>query len=256
MALIKCAECGKEISDKSKKCIHCGNPIVSIQEEDGTQKVELTGLDIKGKNLKKTIVSLIIILVVVVGGIFVYNLIQTQADEVKLLEETKEAEAKLLDETNTFIENVDEVRTLMLLGAIESETVSSLIHDIWYNTIFKVLDNRTEKYTTGFNTDFNTSLSRYFNSKEYTDAMLNIDQNQESVKELMKKLQNPPEGLENLYTTITELHEVYLTQCNNASSPTGSLQSYTASINESASTFMNLYEILETQIPDITNMKK
>lgn len=27
MALIKCSECGKEISDKTKKCIHCGNKI-------------------------------------------------------------------------------------------------------------------------------------------------------------------------------------------------------------------------------------
>lgn len=28
MALIKCPECGKEISDKSEKCIHCGYPLV------------------------------------------------------------------------------------------------------------------------------------------------------------------------------------------------------------------------------------
>ena len=27
MALIKCDECGKEISSKAKTCIHCGNPI-------------------------------------------------------------------------------------------------------------------------------------------------------------------------------------------------------------------------------------
>lgn len=27
MALIKCSECGHEISDKSSQCIHCGNPI-------------------------------------------------------------------------------------------------------------------------------------------------------------------------------------------------------------------------------------
>lgn len=27
MTLIKCEECGEQISDKSKKCIHCGNPI-------------------------------------------------------------------------------------------------------------------------------------------------------------------------------------------------------------------------------------
>lgn len=25
--LIKCPECGKEISDKSKQCIHCGYPL-------------------------------------------------------------------------------------------------------------------------------------------------------------------------------------------------------------------------------------
>lgn len=27
MALIKCVDCGKEISDKSEFCIHCGCPI-------------------------------------------------------------------------------------------------------------------------------------------------------------------------------------------------------------------------------------
>jgi len=27
MALIKCSECGKEISDKAKMCVNCGNPI-------------------------------------------------------------------------------------------------------------------------------------------------------------------------------------------------------------------------------------
>lgn len=27
MVLIKCPECGKEISDKAEKCIHCGCPI-------------------------------------------------------------------------------------------------------------------------------------------------------------------------------------------------------------------------------------
>ncbi|MBE6650700.1 MAG: zinc ribbon domain-containing protein [Ruminococcaceae bacterium] len=26
MAIINCKECGKEISDKARKCTHCGNP--------------------------------------------------------------------------------------------------------------------------------------------------------------------------------------------------------------------------------------
>lgn len=33
MALINCPECGKEISDKSKACIHCGYPIENNEQE-------------------------------------------------------------------------------------------------------------------------------------------------------------------------------------------------------------------------------
>ena len=67
MALIKCPECGKEISDKAENCIHCGYPIASlgkekyatdqytvILESSGVNKVkiikivrEITGIDLK-----------------------------------------------------------------------------------------------------------------------------------------------------------------------------------------------------------------
>ena len=30
MALIKCPECGKEISDKAASCPHCGNPMAPV----------------------------------------------------------------------------------------------------------------------------------------------------------------------------------------------------------------------------------
>lgn len=34
MALIKCPECGKEISDKALACIHCGFPLKEINKEE------------------------------------------------------------------------------------------------------------------------------------------------------------------------------------------------------------------------------
>ena len=37
MALIKCPDCGNEVSDKAKACIHCGYPIEDMQP----QKVEM-----------------------------------------------------------------------------------------------------------------------------------------------------------------------------------------------------------------------
>ena len=33
MALIKCSECGKEISDKAEICVNCGNPIQPLDDD-------------------------------------------------------------------------------------------------------------------------------------------------------------------------------------------------------------------------------
>ena len=33
MALIKCPECGKEISDKATACINCGCPVSAMKQE-------------------------------------------------------------------------------------------------------------------------------------------------------------------------------------------------------------------------------
>ena len=51
MAIIKCPECGQDISDKAKKCIHCGK--VFVEEEIG--KVFVQVLECAGvyKNTKK-----------------------------------------------------------------------------------------------------------------------------------------------------------------------------------------------------------
>lgn len=42
MALIKCPECGSEISDKASACIHCGYPLAELKNE----KPKLTGENI------------------------------------------------------------------------------------------------------------------------------------------------------------------------------------------------------------------
>lgn len=41
MSLITCPECGKEISDKSKQCIHCGFPLDNINTNN--QKCNISG---------------------------------------------------------------------------------------------------------------------------------------------------------------------------------------------------------------------
>lgn len=61
MALIKCNECGKEISDKAKTCIHCGNP---IREEKIKSNIK------KGIKTKSPLfIKIIIIIVSIIVGL-------------------------------------------------------------------------------------------------------------------------------------------------------------------------------------------
>lgn len=45
MALIKCSECGKEISDKAETCIHCGCPLSATIETPELEEIELPKIE-------------------------------------------------------------------------------------------------------------------------------------------------------------------------------------------------------------------
>lgn len=47
MALIKCPECGKEISDKAPACIHCGFPLSLVEKQNEPNITTLKNDDIK-----------------------------------------------------------------------------------------------------------------------------------------------------------------------------------------------------------------
>ena len=64
MALIKCKECGKEISDKAKTCPNCGNPTKSKRFD----------IDKEVSTLKK---FLIVGIVVIAFAIVAFWIVQT-----------------------------------------------------------------------------------------------------------------------------------------------------------------------------------
>ena len=67
MALIKCRECGKEISDKAIKCVHCGKRVLSneqyIKKQEAKEKIQGTKQEIKRIFLK---------LILIIGIVFCY----------------------------------------------------------------------------------------------------------------------------------------------------------------------------------------
>ncbi len=42
MALIKCTECGKDISDKAIACPNCGNPLATVQKDESLVTIQAT----------------------------------------------------------------------------------------------------------------------------------------------------------------------------------------------------------------------
>lgn len=73
MALIKCPECGKEISDKARRCVHCG------VKRKKTQKRKLK---------KSAIIVMSSILVVLLGTIICFNLFSTSNANKSVLDST------------------------------------------------------------------------------------------------------------------------------------------------------------------------
>lgn len=71
MSMIKCSECGKEISDKAKVCIHCGNPLENVEQDNSIREKK-----VKEKKTNKTnkilaiILILLINLILFAGGTF------------------------------------------------------------------------------------------------------------------------------------------------------------------------------------------
>jgi uncharacterized membrane protein YvbJ len=66
MALIKCPECGKEISDKAEQCPKCACPIDSQQGK--VETIELTGKKWK----MQLILSAVLIILAVISGVVSY----------------------------------------------------------------------------------------------------------------------------------------------------------------------------------------
>jgi len=250
MALINCPECSKEISDKVKSCPNCGFPFddaLSQNEETKPQQVELTGVKISGGKHKKTALF-IILSIAIIATIFL---------GIKKHNE-KKAQLAYQEEFNRYIDNLNTAQILMLSGASDAEGLCNLTAKVWHNAIFKEYDSATDKFTrksysAGYTTwvsDFNEALANLYDATTTKTTIENIESNQILVKDMMKELQNPPEGLEKCFETVTELYTAYKGLTDLAISPTGSLTSFSESKNTKISNFMDLFDKLNNQIPD------
>lgn len=237
MALIACPECSREISDKVKQCPHCGYPLV--EENDDTQKVEVTSVNLKLQESNKkrllTIITCLALVALIAFGIHTLYSSQRSADYRK---------------------NIDIVLKEMLSSGAEAEDLMNLTAKVWYNTIYEKRDSETDIYTrkNGYwESDFNTSLAYLYTDSDTEITIDSIKLSQASVKSIMKKLQNPPKEYEKAYDTLSELYSTYQRITALAISPEGSLSSFNNNRSEKTSEFMELFRRIETQLPEKTD---
>lgn len=240
MALIKCPECGKDISDKVKNCPNCGFPIAEEKQE--AQKVEISSVNIKiNKERRNKIIKvcsvLICLVLLVVGGYSVH------AKQVKM-----KAIKEYRDNINTLLSD-------MLSSGSDAEKLMDLTSSVWSNSIFKKSSNETDKYTKSngyFVSDFNTALKKLFADSSITTKQKNIQSTRNKVGMTMKSLQNPPDEYKEIYSTVMELYSYYESVVDLALNPQGNLQSFNNSKTEKINNFTDEYKKLQAQLPNNT----
>lgn len=144
-----------------------------------------------------------------------------------------------------YYDNLETVTYKMLDGAANAETAGNLIKSVWYNTIYEKRDTATDKYTLKngkFVDDFNEALSNLFYDEEFRKSISTIQNNQDEVVELMKKLKNPPKEYEEAYSVLKTYYDNYLALTKMVINPTGSLQSFSDEFNDADTATANSYE--------------
>lgn len=251
MSLIKCNECGKEISTLAETCPNCGAPI----EKENLEAVELSGNEVENtetktnsiRNNKKLMMICIPILIIVLGfgvffGIKAYK-DKVSADNLK----------KCKTELNKYHYDA-------LLIAAECEKTCNLINEVWSNSIYKENDKKTNKYTKNksgvFYEDFNDALKSLQNSSKYTtltdkinEAKEKLDKKYRKIKEYESKLNEKGKNeVSESMKALKELHEQVEIFSNLATNPSGSLTSYSSNVSKVDQDCMTKYSMLKNSL--------
>lgn len=86
MALIKCADCGKEISDKAPSCPQCGAPQTVVDHQEGTaqptpeskKEAESNQNETKDKTNKNPYLKWIVLIAVILGLALPFHYVPSQ----------------------------------------------------------------------------------------------------------------------------------------------------------------------------------
>lgn len=234
-----CEECGSEMPMELETCTNCGCPLPKTKEpvEDAAQKVEVTAVNLQMKKSTKKYIIIAIVAIVVIAAIAM-SVISSNVKK----------------NTEQYYNTMKEVSSALLSSAAEAEDVGNLIKAVWSNSINRVFDKKTDKYTVSLNgrgsfyDDFNEALACLFKDSDFKDAVNQLEKDQERATVTMRGLKNPPEEYEDAYEAMKEYYNSYIELTNLVIDPRGSLQSFSNDFSNAVSKFVKCYNALDLYV--------
>lgn len=221
-----CEECGTVLPEDAQACPNCGCPVTTEEvPPEEAQNVKITGVTIPklAQQSKKKVLAIVGAAAVVLFLIIGIAVVAGQNADAE------------------YGKNLNLAMQTMLTGAVEAEDAGNLIKNVWHDAIYDDYDAETFKYTSG-TSDFNDALRNLFADPTFIVQISSIESNQETVQSQMKKLDDPPEEYEDAYDALMDCYDAYLDLTNLVTDPSGSLTTFSSNFNDADSEVANLID--------------
>ena len=266
MALIKCPVCGREISNKSERCIHCGAVIAKSSEikcvecgtifSDELSACPVCGCPVKQENntfvqsenqisksnqsvrkkKNRFVLILIIVLIIIVGTLLCASVI-SENNKQKIIK---------------YEEDLRSVTVSIGKSAADAVDCGNTIAQVWYNAIFNIENPETDAFTRQngvFVTDFNTALQSLFSSESFSSKIESLELDLVSIQNDVSQLDNPPEDWKLVYDKLVNTYESYSDFISLVIHPTGTYVNFTTNLNNlNQKTSSDFTELVNTSL--------
>lgn len=189
----------------------------------------------------------VIVIALISAGIYIHS----ENEKRIAAEKAEQARVAAIESYNSYIDNMKTASMSILNGAGKCETAGNLMMSVWRSAIFdKNIDDWDEEARPYYSTDFNEALANMQGSDVYKGYVKSINDSEDTVDALMKKLKNPPSECEKSYDALLDLCTKFKSFATLVKSPSGSYMTANQSFRQYDSDLVSLFDKVNNMIPD------
>lgn len=223
MAIIKCPNCGMEVSDQAEQCIHCGYNLkkenLVVCKDCGKTYSEQFNI-CPNCGCPRTVVSTVVekpkrsFMKYIIGAILIVlaGLLFMGVQSVKKEEDYRNTVNATLDEINESVDDLNSSYNLMI--------------NVWRNGIWGDRDSTTDPYVypKGVKVkDFDEALENLYKDKKFMTKVEHLDKTQQELRTLKLSLEDVPKEYEDMNDVLVKIIDIYVDSCMLEINPAGSL---------------------------------